>query len=205
MPRPWVELTARPTSGTAGGTSATRLYTRTGDGGTTALVGASRVTKDSARIEAYGTLDELASWLGLASAELPVQLTEVAPLLHRLGDELFLAESELATPVGKDPPGGRISERHVARIEGEIDRYSGPVQSLHTFVLPGGSPVAGRFHFARALARRAERELWRLHRTEALSAPLLQWVNRLSDLLFALALWSNDRLQVPEIPPDYSA
>ncbi len=78
------------------------------------------------------------------------------------------------------------------------------MQSLREFVLPGGSPDAARFHVARTIARRAERELWRLHRVEAQPAPLLQWINRLSDLLFALALWSNERQGVRETPVDYT-
>ncbi len=203
MPRPRIELAAGFAPGAAGGESATRLYTRTGDDGTTALVGASRVAKDSPRIEAYGAFDELASFLGLIVSELPPALDELRPLVVRLEHELFLAENELATPQGKDPPGGRITPAHVERIEREIDAHSGPVQSLRTFVLPGGSPSAARFHVARTIARRAERELWRLHRVEEQAAPLLQWINRLSDLLFALALWSNERLGVAETPVDY--
>ncbi|MCW6166943.1 MAG: cob(I)yrinic acid a,c-diamide adenosyltransferase [Thermoplasmatales archaeon] len=199
-----MELAAGSAPGAAGGESTTRLYTRTGDDGTTALVGAARVAKDSARIEAYGTFDELASFLGLVEAELPPTLGQLRPLLTRLGHELFLAENELATPPGRDPPGGRITAAHVERIEHDIDEYSGPVQSLRKFVLPGGSPDAARFHVARTIARRAERELWRLHRVEAQPAPLLQWINRLSDLLFALALWSNERQGVRETPVDYT-
>ena len=109
----------------------------------------------------------------------------------------------LATPADKEPPGGRVTPAHVERIEHDIDAYSGPVQSLRSFVLPGGSSAAARFHVARTVARRAERQLWRLHRTEPQPAPLLQWINRLSDLLFALALWSNERLGVREAPVDY--
>ncbi|HUZ80250.1 MAG TPA: cob(I)yrinic acid a,c-diamide adenosyltransferase [Thermoplasmata archaeon] len=188
-----------------GGTSDTRLYTRTGDRGETGLVGGTRIAKDSFRIGAYGTFDELAACLGVVETSLPDALSEVRALLRRLEHELFLAESELATPSGKAPPAGRIEARHVRRLEADIDRYSDAVRSLRTFVLPTGSPAAAYLHWARALARRAERELWRLHRTEPQSEELLQWSNRLGDLFFALALSANRALGVSEVPPDYSA
>jgi cob(I)alamin adenosyltransferase len=188
----------------AGGTSATRLYTRTGDAGSTALVGGTRVSKDSPRLEAYGTFDELAAWVGWTDTELPRELESLHPLLRRLQHQLFLAENELATPMGREPPGGRIVARHVTELEREIDRYSAPAQALRSFVLPGGSPAAARFHVARTIARRAERELWRLNATEPQRPELAQWANRVGDLFFALALWANANLSVPEIPPDYS-
>lgn len=189
----------------AGGTNATRLYTRTGDGGSTALVGGTRVGKDSLRLEAYGTFDELAAWVGLTDAELPGELGTLHPLLRRIQHQLFLAENELATPLGREPPGGRIGPRHVTELEHALDEYSGPAQSLRSFVLPGGSAAAARFHVARTVARRAERDLWRLHALEPQRPELAQWINRLGDLFFALALWANERLAVAEVPPDYSA
>lgn len=188
----------------AGGTSATRLYTRTGDGGSTALIGGTRVGKDSLRLEAYGTFDELAAWVGWADTDLPPPLGPLHALFRRLQHQLFLAENELATPAGREPPGGRIAARHVTGLEQEIDRYSGPAQALRSFVLPGGSVPAARFHIVRTVARRAERDLWRLHATEPQRTELLQWTNRLGDLFFALALWANAQLSVEETPPDYS-
>ena len=189
----------------AGGTSATRLYTRTGDSGSTALVGGTRIGKDSLRLEAYGTFDELAAWVGLTDSELPHALDVLHPLLRQIQHQLFLAENELATPAGRDPPGGRIGARQVTGLEHALDEYSGPAQSLHTFVLPGGSPAAARFHVARTIARRAERDLWRLSASEPQRPELAQWINRLGDLFFALALWSNQTLSVAELPPDYTA
>ncbi|MEM0129218.1 MAG: cob(I)yrinic acid a,c-diamide adenosyltransferase [Thermoplasmata archaeon] len=189
----------------AGGESIPRLYTRTGDDGSTALVGAVRVAKDSARIEAYGILDELAGWIALVRADLPEALRAWDPLLTRLQHEAFLAESEIATPPGRDPPAGRIGARHVARLEADIDAHSGPASGLRTFVLPGGSPTAARLHIARTVARRAERAIVRLHRAEPLPDDLRRWINRLSDLLFALALEANAALGVPETPVDYTA
>ena len=189
----------------AGGTGTTRLYTRTGDGGTTALVGGTRIGKDSPRLEAYGTFDELAAWVGYADTQLPRELEELHVVLQRVGHQLFLAENELATPVGREPPGGRIGERHVAELEAEIDRRSAPAEGLRTFVLPGGSAAAARFHIARTITRRAERALWRLSAVEPQRKELAQWINRLGDLFFALAIWANAELSVPEVPPDYSA
>jgi ATP:cob(I)alamin adenosyltransferase len=188
-----------------GGTSSTRLYTRTGDRGETALVGGARVAKDSVRIDAYGTFDELAACLGVVESEFPVALSEIRTLLRRLEHELFLAESELATPPGTVPPAGRIEARHVRRLEADIDRCSPAVASLRTFVLPTGTHAASQLHWARTVARRAERVLWRLHRTEPQRPELLEWANRLGDLLFALALSANQALGVTETPPEYDA
>lgn len=199
------QLTPRRAARATGGTSDTRLYTRTGDRGETALVGGTRVAKDSPRIEAYGTFDELATCLGVVETELPDTLSEIRALVRRLEHELFLAESELATPTGKKPPAGCIEARHVRRLESDIDRYSEAVASLRTFVLPTGSRAAAYLHWARAVARRAERVLWRLHRTEPQRSELLEWSNRLGDLFFALALSANSALGVPETPPDYTA
>ncbi len=188
----------------AGGEDPTRLYTRTGDDGSTALVGATRVAKDSARIAAYGSLDELASWLALVAAELPAPLDTLRPLLERLQQETFLAENEAATPLGREPPGGRITDRHVRRLEGEIDARSAEVARLTGFVLPGGSATAARLHVARTVARRAERDLYALHRHEPVAPELRQWLNRMSDLLFALALEANARAGLRETPVDYA-
>jgi cob(I)alamin adenosyltransferase len=181
-----------------------RLYTRTGDGGETGLVGGSRVAKDSERIRAYGAMDELAAHLGLAEALLPPGATESRSLLQRLGHELFVAMSELATPPGKAPLPHRIEARHVQGLEAEIDRLEDQVPPLKNFVLPRGTAAAAEVHVARTVARRAERDLWRLHRTEPVRPELLQWTNRLSDLLFALARVVNHAAGESEIAPDYS-
>jgi cob(I)alamin adenosyltransferase len=189
----------------AGGESIPRLYTRTGDHGTTGLAGGARVEKDSLRIRAYGAYDELGAHLGLLTASLPEELAEIRGLTRRLQHELFVAQTELATAPGSKPPAHRIEARHVTRLEADIDRFDATHPPLTSFVLPGGSPFAARLHVCRTVARRAERELWALHRSEPLRAELLEWSNRLSDLLFALALAANHRLGVAEISPDYSA
>jgi len=188
----------------AGGESIPRLYSRTGDHGTTALHGGSRVDKDSARVRAYGTYDELGAVLGLVEAELPSELADIRTIVHRLQSELYIAQSELATPDGPQPPKHRIEARHVTRLEADIDHFETSHERLHSFVLSSGSRSGALLHLARTVARRAEREVWALHRTEKLSPELLQWANRLSGLFFALALATNHALGVPEVPPDYS-
>lgn len=188
----------------AGDESIPRLYTRTGDRGTTGLAGGARVDKDSPRIHAYGTLDELGSELGVVEASLPASLTEIRETIRRLQHELFLAQTELAAAPGAKPPAVRIEARHVTRLEADIDRYDAAHPELRTFVLPRGAPVSAQLHVARTVARRAERALWTLHRTEPQRAELLEWTNRLSDLLFALALAANHALGVAEVAPDYS-
>ena len=187
----------------AGGESIPRLYSRTGDRGTTALSGGSRVEKDSPRIRAYGTFDELGAHLGVALADLPEALGEVREVLRRLEHELYVAQSELARgSAGRTPH--RIEQRHVDRLEADIDRFEGSHPALHSFVLSGGARAAAVLQVSRTVARRAERELWTLHRSEPVRPELLAWTNRLSDLLFALALVVNHRQGVAETPPDYS-
>jgi cob(I)alamin adenosyltransferase len=187
----------------AGGESIPRLYTRTGDRGTTGLAGGARVEKDSARIRAYGTYDELGAHLGLTVCELPSELQDVRAVLERLGHELFIVQAELATG-GAKTSAHRIEASHVTRLEKEIDQFEATHPALHSFVIPGGSRPAALLHVCRAISRRAERQLWTLHRSEPLRPELLAWANRLSDLLFALALASNHRLGVSEVRPDYS-
>ncbi|MCI4346984.1 MAG: cob(I)yrinic acid a,c-diamide adenosyltransferase [Thermoplasmata archaeon] len=187
-----------------GGTSSTRLYTRTGDLGTTGLVGGARVGKDSPRIRSFGSLDELGAQLGVAAANLPDGLPGLAPLLVRLQHELSIAQSELATPPGASAPAFRILARHVTRLESEIDQYSATFEPLHTFVLPRGGRGGAHLHLSRTIARRAEREMWSLHASEPLTPELLQWINRLSDLLFALALSVNRHEGFRETAPDYT-
>ena len=187
-----------------GGPSPTRLYTRTGDRGTTGLVGGTRVRKDSPRIRAFGTLDELGAQLGVSLASLPDGFEGESALLRRLQHEIAIAQSELATPLGGPTPAHRIQPRHVGRLESEIDQYSATFEPVHTFVLPGGRLPGASLHLARTIARRAEREIWSLNEAEPVPEPLLQWVNRLSDLLFALGLLINRRQEFRETPPDYT-
>jgi cob(I)alamin adenosyltransferase len=188
----------------AGDENIPRLYTRTGDRGTTGLAGGARVDKDSPRIRVYGTFDELGSQLGLVQADLPGSLGDIRAALLRIEHELYIAQSELAIAPGAKPAAHRIEARHVAGLERDIDRFDAAHPELRSFVLPRGSRTAAQLHLARTSARRAERELWTLHRTEPQRAELLEWTNRLSDLLFALALAANHALGVPEVAPDYT-
>lgn len=174
----------------------TRVYTRTGDQGQTALVGGKRVAKDTPRIEAYGTLDELNSVLGIARAFnldlAPSQARdEVEAILRRLQNELFDLGSELATPPEAAYEGMfRVNEEHVKALEKRIDQLQRDLEPLKSFVLPGGGKVSAFLHLARTVCRRAERLVLRLSREEKVGPWPLRYLNRLSDLLFVLARWS---------------
>ena len=183
----------------------TQVYTRTGDGGDTALVGGRRVAKDSARIEAYGTVDELNSILGLARVFNAEQLPEhpkarwLDEVLRRLQNELFDLGSELATPADAVYEGMfRVGGAEVSALEQLIDECQKDLQPLKSFVLPGGGRVGAFLHQARTVCRRAEREILRLSRAEPLSEWPLRYVNRLSDLLFVLSRWIARQLGEPE-------
>lgn len=180
-----------------------RFYTRQGDRGETGLLAGARVGKDSLRVEAYGNVDELSSHLGLAESQLDPSLREVTEILQRLQDELFILGAELATPRGAKLPAHLLQDSHVRRLEEELDRLSAPLGALESFVLPRGTPAAAELHVTRTVARRAERSLVRLSREEPLREELLRYVNRLSDLLFALALTVNRASGFVERPPDY--
>jgi len=163
------------------GNRLSKIYTRTGDDGTTGLGDGTRVPKDSVRVEAYGTVDELNSAVGvlLAVPGLPPAisacLTEVQQQLFDLGGELCI-------------PGHRaISASQVTQLEQALDAFNDPLPPLKEFILPGGGPAAAACHLARTIARRAERRVWTLARAEALSPEVAKYLNRLSDLLFVLA------------------
>jgi cob(I)alamin adenosyltransferase len=188
----------------SGGERIPRLYTRSGDRGTTALNGGARVGKESARTRAYGTYDELGAFLGWAASLLPANLSAVRSVVVRLQHELFVAQTEIATAPGGPGPKYRIEPRHVRRLETEIDRFDARHPPTKGFVIPGGSAGAAALHICRTVARRAERQLLELHREEPASPELLAWANRLSDLLFALSLAVNHASGVGEVPPDYS-
>jgi cob(I)alamin adenosyltransferase len=174
----------------------TRVYTRTGDKGETSLVGGKRVPKDSPRIDAYGTIDELNSIVGLArvfneenldAGEAHQFLDEV---LCKIQDELFDLGSELATPPEFFKDGMfRISETEIKNIEKVIDKCQEDLEPLNSFILPGGGRVGGYLHQCRTVCRRAERDILRLAREETVSDCLLKYVNRLSDLFFVLSRW----------------
>jgi len=163
------------------GNRLSKIYTRTGDDGTTGLGDGSRVPKEHARVEAYGTVDELNSAVGLLLA-VPGLPTPVAECLAEVQHELFDLGGELCLP------GYHIvSAAHVTRLEQTLDAFNDPLPPLKEFILPGGGPAAAACHLARTIARRAERRVWALARTESVSPEVTQYLNRLSDLLFVLA------------------
>jgi len=183
-----------------------RVYTRGGDRGETSLVGGQRVAKDSVRIESYGTVDELNAVLGLArvaNRDTPRAAEgdrlRLDALLERLQNELFNLGSDLATLEGDRRPNQPVvEERHVKRLEAEIDELNDGLPVLTSFVLPGGGPVGATLHQARTVCRRAERVVTVLAREEAVGDHVLAYLNRLSDLLFVLSRWAARFRREPE-------
>lgn len=170
----------------------TRIYTRGGDGGETSLVDGARVSKDAARLEAFGAIDEANSSIGLARVAVDGALDAA---LERIQHDLFDLGADLATP---PLPGEaearalRITARQVKRLEDEIDAMNARLSPLSSFVLPGGSEAAARLHLARAIVRRAERLMVAAARTETIGPEALKYANRLSDHLFVAARIAND-------------
>ncbi len=173
-----------------------RIYTRTGDGGTTALATGARRPKHDLRVAAYGTVDETNACLGLA--RLHTAAHEVDPMLGRIQNDLFDLGADLATPeTGKPLPyeSVRIVDAQVERLEREIDGLNGHLASLRSFVLPGGTPAAAALHLARTVCRRAERLVVELagRPDEPVSPAAVKYLNRLSDFLFVAARYANDK------------
>jgi cob(I)alamin adenosyltransferase len=182
-----------------------RVYTKSGDRGETGLVGGHRRPKDDPRIEAYGTLDELNSFIGLARQsvlELSHQaaaLAELAAILLRVQHELFNAESALATlPEDLRPGQPLVTAAECEQLEREIDRMNEHLPALRSFVLPGASRLDAELHICRTVCRRAERVCVTLARVEEVDGVILQYLNRLSDALFVWGRWAGRQLGVPE-------
>ncbi len=179
-----------------------RIYTRRGDGGETSLVGGQRVGKDALRIECYGTVDELNSWLGLArvSALEQAGLEMLSSILLRVQHELFNLGSILATlPTDVHPRQPRVTEAEVLQLEREIDQMNEELPALRSFVLPGGSRLNAELHGARTVCRRAERIAVALMRHEPGTDEGVKYLNRLSDALFVWSRWANHRLGLDEV------
>ena len=177
-----------------------RLYTRTGDDGTTGLIGGARADKDDVQLEAYGTLDELNAELGVIRAIAPAWLAE---RLEPVQNELFIVGSHLALADGQRAEEWKLPElgsSHVARLEREIDACEGELPALRTFILPGGTPTAAALHVARTVCRRAERDVVAFGRQRAVDGRFVEYLNRLSDWLFAHARLANLRANVPDVP-----
>ena len=189
--------------------SITRVYTRTGDRGETALVGGRRVPKDSPRIAAYGTIDELNAAVGLARVFNAERMTGrgagrerhrwLDEVLKKIQNQLFDLGSELATPPDAVYSGMfRMGESEVTELEQLMDRCQKDLKPLKSFVLPGGGRIQGFLHQARTVCRRAEREVLALSRVEEIGEGPLRYVNRLSDLFFVLGRWVGKHMGEPE-------
>ena len=175
------------------GNRLSKIYTRTGDNGTTGLGDGTRVDKDHERVAAYGTVDELNSAIGLVlSAELPATIESC---LTRTQHELFDVGSELCMPGTT-----LIPETYVTQLESDLDGFNADLPPLKDFILPGGSESAARCHLARTICRRAERHLVSLDRQEPVNEITLRYLNRLSDALFILGRWLVHATKSEEIP-----
>lgn len=187
---------------------AARIYTRTGDAGTTGIHGGTRVPKDNIRIEANGDLDELNCQIGVVRSMLigpQGEKTELQSLanrdliLHVIQKNLMTVMSLVATPAAeRDKNPNELPENLVADCEAQIDALSAEIGPALHFLLPGGTPLAAQLQLARAVCRRAERRLWTLHRQDPLPEEILQYINRLSDLLFVMARCELARQDWPE-------
>lgn len=179
-----------------------RIYTKRGDAGETSLAGGQRVSKDSARIEAYGTVDELNAFTGLAvvSCMLDPRMAPLLMILRRVQHELFNLGSILATlPEDVHPKQARITAAEVLQLEREIDEMNETLPSLRSFVLPGGTRLNAELHVTRTVCRRAERLLIVLARSEDVPVEAIQYLNRLSDAMFVWSRWVNHSIGAPEI------
>jgi cob(I)alamin adenosyltransferase len=170
----------------------TRIYTRGGDGGETSLGSGVRVPKHARRVEAMGAVDEANAAIGAARL---YTAGEADAMLGRIQNDLFDLGADLCVPEGGERGKGalRIADAQVTRLEREIDQLNATLAPLNSFVLPGGSPAAAHLHVARTVVRRAERRLTRLAADETVNPAAVRYVNRLSDHLFVLARYLNDK------------
>jgi cob(I)alamin adenosyltransferase len=178
-----------------------RVYTRRGDSGDTGLVGGQRVSKDSRRIDAYGTVDELNARIGAArftALEHP-RLAELAEILLRVQHELFNLGSILATlPEDVHPRQPRITAQEIAQLEAEMDKMNEGLPELRSFVLPGGSRINAELHVCRTVCRRAERVCVALARETEVPGEAVRYLNRLGDALFVWSRWASHEIGAPE-------
>jgi cob(I)alamin adenosyltransferase len=182
----------------------TRIYTKTGDSGTTGLIGGTRVPKSAPRLDAYGTVDELNAVLGAVRGH---PLPEPVPaIVARVQDELFTLGSRLALPAGADPSRWSIppvTASMITRLERDIDACEAELEPLRQFILPGGSHAGALLHLARTVARRAERACVALAPDDPVAPEILAYLNRLSDLCFVLARFVNRRAGIAEAHPTF--
>jgi len=169
----------------------TRIYTKSGDKGTTALGTGKRVPKHDRRVEAFGTVDEANAAIGIARLHTTGDADEMLALIQ---NDLFDLGADLCAPEGPDAKERlRIIDAQVERLEREIDRMNAELAPLNSFVLPGGSAASAHLHLARTIARRAERDITRLAEAEPVNLAAIRYINRLSDHLFVMARWLNDK------------
>jgi cob(I)alamin adenosyltransferase len=177
-----------------------RIYTKRGDDGQTSLVGGQRVAKDALRIECYGTVDELNSFLGSACISAAESAPRLVGILRRVQHELFNLGSILATlPADVHPRQPRITPAEVTQLEREIDEMNADLPPLRSFVLPGGTRLSTELHICRTVCRRAERIAVALAREEPVPPEAIQYLNRLSDALFVWSRWANHAVGIPEV------
>jgi cob(I)alamin adenosyltransferase len=177
-----------------------RIYTKAGDQGQTHLAGGQRVAKDSARIECYGTVDELNAFTGMAAISAAESVPSLVPILRRVQHELFNLGSILATrPEDVHPNQARVTEVEIRQLETEIDRMNAGLAPLRSFVLPGGTRLNTELHACRTVCRRAERLAVTLGREEQIPPEAIQYLNRLSDAFFVWSRWVNHVLGVAEV------
>jgi cob(I)alamin adenosyltransferase len=177
-----------------------KIYTKTGDGGETGLFGGERVSKSSLRIKAYGTIDELNSFTGIAAIE--TADAEITELLNTIQNQLFTVGSDLAAPdTEKNRKKGipRVPEEFYLKAEQAIDYFESKLEPLKNFILPGGSRGAAYLHICRTVARRAEREVVELNKTENTGDNIIIYLNRLSDLFFVLSRYENKMSGIPDV------
>jgi cob(I)alamin adenosyltransferase len=180
---------------------AQKIYTKTGDKGSTSLIGGTKVPKSDLRIEAYGTVDELSSWIGLCKDLLSDEAGQ--KMLQEVQDRLFTMNASLACDPVKEPklriPD--LKEEDITLLEHEMDRMNESVPPMKNFILPGGHPILSQLHITRCVCRRAERCCVRLEQeSQEVEAIIIKYLNRLSDYLFVLARYTGHQMNVEEIP-----
>lgn len=175
-----------------------KLYTKRGDDGQTDLIGGVRVSKNHLRVSTYGAVDELNATIGLALADCHIDAVNTG--LITVQCRLFDLGADLATPSSDKADPGRLTAQHVAELEQQIDAASEQLEPLRNFILPGGTTLAARLHLARTVCRRAEREIVALAEHETVDPTATIYVNRLADLLFALARLANAKAGVADVP-----
>jgi cob(I)alamin adenosyltransferase len=177
-----------------------KIYTKTGDKGETSLFGGQRVGKNNIRIKAYGSLDELNSFIGLTLTK--VKNEKIKEVLFNLQNKLFIVGSDLATPStekNKKLNIQRTLPEYITEVEKWIDEFSANLDDLKNFILPGGSEGAALLHICRTIARRAEREIVELKRSEQITENIIIFTNRISDLFFVLSRYENKHSNIPDI------